>query len=762
MLKLKNITKVYKTGTFEQSALKGINLEFRTGEFVAILGTSGSGKTTTLNIIGGLDQYTEGDLEINGNSTKNFNESDWDAYRNHSVGFIFQSYNLINHISVFDNVELGMTLSGISKVQRKEKALAVLNRVGLSDHIHKKPNELSGGQKQRVAIARALVNNPDIILADEPTGALDSKTSKEIMELITEISKDKLVIMVTHDSQTARDYANRIVELKDGLVIKDSNPVNEVKQTRGYHPKKTAMSFLMALKLSFNNLKTKLTRTMITALAGSIGIIGVSLVLSISNGMNEEIANLESEQLADMPILITEKPTTLPVTQRPIQNDNEEEEIEVEEGIIVPYDPTLNNVLHKNTITKEYIEYIESLDETLYDSIRYQLALQMKLILKKDNSALIPVAPETWSELPDNSELIDEQYEMVYGQMPENANQLLLVIDEYNQLNQNLLSMLGFSLEDEITYESLIGTELVIAKNDNYYVHKQVTGVYEKTANLEVAYDNGFKTEIVGIARPKKNDERDEVNQLSRILSSGLWYTPDLTARVLENTVNSQIAIDQLNVDYNVLTGLPFTEYQTKEDVLKTIGANTTPAGIAIYAEDFDSKTEIKDYLELWNADLSEDQQIVYTDYAEDISSVMTTMISLIQSVLVAFAAISLVVSSIMIGIITYVSVLERTKEIGVLRSLGARKKDISRVFNAETIIVGFFAGTLGIGLTYLLTFPVNIILGRMMEFDNIARMSMSESILLIGVSVLLTLISGLIPSGIASRKNPVEALRTE
>lgn len=765
MLKLKNISKVYKAGSFQQKALNEVNLQFKQGEFVSILGPSGSGKTTILNIIGGLDIYSDGDLIINGKSTKKFTDSDWDAYRNNSIGFIFQSYNLIGHLSILDNVELGMTLSGISEKERREKSLEVLKRVGLSDHVYKKPNQLSGGQKQRVAIARALVNDPDVILADEPTGALDSKTSVEIMKLIKEISNDKLVIMVTHNPKLAEKYSTRIIELKDGQVINDSNPVTSNVDDNNYKFKKTSMNFITALKLSFNNLRTKKIRTFITAFAGSIGIIGVAMVLFISNGMNAEISSLESEQLSSLPIMVNEIPMTLRLPSGPGKN-NETDEIEVDESGVTPFDPITDLSSHKNNITKDYIDYVAKLDSGLGD-IQYQLGLKMNVLVEYDDQVRNIVTNNegalTFKEMPNDDKLINEQYEVINGKFPVGDNELLLVVDEYNRLDKNVLLSLGFDIDEgTISFDNIIGKELVVAKNNDYY--EELESIFRVNTDLSTAYENGFKITVVGVARPivSEDEGNPQVNTITSILSPGLWYRNDLTETVLTDSINSNIAITQLDKDYNVLTGKEFSENITKDTVLKIIGAIDTPVGVTIYPTDFESKTQIKEYLDSWNDSLDEDDKVLYTDLAESITSMMDSMVSMIQTVLVAFAGISLVVSTIMIGIITYVSVLERTKEIGVLRSLGARKKDISRVFNAETFIVGLISGSLGIFLTYLLSNPVNKVLSKSMQIDQIVVMDVNQSLILIVISVALTLVSGLIPARIAAKKDPVKALRTE
>lgn len=762
MLKLKNITKVYETAGFKQKALDDVSLTFKSGEFVSILGASGSGKTTMLNIIGGLDQYTYGDLEINGKSTKAFKDRDWDSYRNNSVGFVFQSYNLIGHISVLDNVEMGMTLSGVSKSERYEYAMNALTKVGLKDHVHKKPNQLSGGQKQRVAIARALATDPDIILADEPTGALDSHTSLDIMELIKEISKEKMVIMVTHNNKLAEQYSDRIVRLKDGQIESDSKPPKENEKSDDYNAKRTAMSFITALKLSFNNLKTKSKRTLITAFAGSIGIIGVSLVLSLSNGMTSEINSLETDQLAGLPLIISETPTVLDFG--PGQAFEEEEEYDTEEATgVVPYDPDEGTEVHRNVLSDEYIEYVNDLDETLYESIEYQLGLEMNLLIENVNETVSEINTDdssfVFNEIAQGNETFNTDYELLAGTMAIDYNEAILVLEENNLIDEAILSSLGIDVSESIDYNNIIGTEIVIAKNNDYYVFNKENNLYVVNSNLEEIYNDGYSVTIVGIVIPIETEElEDSIN----LVGAGVWYTNSLTDMVLEDSKSSNIVLAQELSETNIITGFEFNEYSTKEDFLKTLGGLASPVGINIYPEDYEAKGLIKDYLDIWNEDLETDIQIIYTDLSEQITSTMTTMIDMIEIVLVAFAAISLIVSSIMIGIITYVSVLERTKEIGVLRSLGASKKDIKRVFNAETIIVGFTAGLLGVTLTYLISFPVNTLLFNLMDVEKVVQMDAIQSISLIGISIVLTMVSGLIPSSIAAKKNPVEALRSE
>ncbi len=754
MLELKKISKVYKTATFEQSALNEVSLNFKAKEFVSILGPSGSGKTSMLNIIGGLDSYTSGDLQINGKSTKGFKSKDWDRYRNNSIGFIFQSYNLINHISVIDNVEMAMTLSGVNKKERRNSAIKVLEQVGLKDHIYKRPTELSGGQKQRVAIARALSNNPDIILADEPTGALDTKTSKEIMELIKSISEDKLVIMVTHNSEIAEEYSSRIIKLRDGVIESDSNPVEIAQISDDYMIKKTAMKFTTALKLSFNNLRTKAKRTLITAFAGSIGIAGVSLVLSVSNGMNSEIASLESDQLSNMPITINETAMQMQVR---LPSSNSEDDSETEEvDTVITYNASEQGNYHYNDINEEYLDYISNLDEELYASIEYQYGINFNLLYKLESDIINSLPNEFPFEQLEADDVVIDSYDIVAGDIASNYEEAVLVVEDGNQINEVILQALGFSNEKEIEYEDIIGTEIIIARNDDYYQYDQEFEIFRLTNDLENTYNNGVVVKIVGIVRSNA-----DVPANSGLVFTGVKYHQDLTDYMFDDALNSKIVLEQQESEKNVLTGLEFSEQASKSDVLKLLGGVDEPVAISIYAKEYESKAEIQTYLDEWNEE-NEDNEIMYTDLSEQIAQGMTDITSMIQTVLVIFASISLVVSSIMIGIITYVSVLERTKEIGILRSLGASKKNIKSVFNAETFIVGLIAGSLGILLSFILSFPINSIMSSVVGMSNIMQLEVIESVFLIVVSILLTSVSGLIPSSIAAKKDPVEALRSE
>ncbi len=768
MLEIKNINKNYQTGEFIQKALNNVSIKFREHEFVAILGPSGSGKTTLLNILGGLDQYDHGDLLVNGLSTKKFKSKDWDAYRNNCIGFIFQSYNLISHISIQSNVELTMTLSNYTKKKRKSKAQEVLKRVGLIDHAHKKPNQLSGGQMQRVAIARALVNNPNIILADEPTGALDSKTSIQIMEMIKDIAKDKLVIMVTHNRELAEKYASRIIELKDGEIVSDSNPYNTEEKNKKISIKKTKMSFLTAISLSFNNILTKKGRTILTALASSIGIIGIALILSLSNGFDIQIKKFESDSLSSLPIVISEESMTLDEENaESMMGIEKDKEKYPSDEVIYPKDPIYEQLTVKNVITKEYIDFIENLDSNKINGISYTRITNMNLITKKDD-IYSPVSMQelSYSVLPkklgDNQKngIIEEDFDLLAGSLPETYTDLILMVDMYNNLPSSVITALGLDKNQEkLTFDDLIGKEIKLVNNDEYYIN--AGNYFLPSQNYEEMY-NASDTKalrIVGIIRAK---EGNKIYQNS----SALLYSDDLIKYVIEQNQNSQIVKAQKNADYNIMTGEKFSDdekgTELKEQILAYLGADSVPMAIQIYPTDFESKEYIVNALDEYNSNKNEEEKILYTDMSELMTELSSNIMDGITIVLIAFSSISLVVSSIMIGIITYISVLERTKEIGILRSLGARKKDITRVFNAETTIIGLFSGLLGIGITSLLIIPVNIILYNLTELKNVAILNPLHAVILIVTSLILTLIGGFIPAIIASKKNPVEALRTE
>ncbi len=781
MLQLKEIKKSYKTGDFIQHALKGIDVQFRENEFVAILGPSGSGKTTMLNIIGGLDRYDSGDLIINGKSTKEFKDQDWDAYRNNFIGFVFQSYNLINHISVLENVEMGMTLSGLNSKKRKKKALELLDKVGLKDHAHKKPNQLSGGQMQRVAIARALANNPKIIMADEPTGALDTKTSIQIMNLIKEIAKDRLVIMVTHNPELANNYASRIIEFKDGNLVNDSNPIKEDEVIKNdIKIKRTSMNFLTALNLSFNNIITKWGRTLITAFASSIGIIGIALILSLSNGFDIQIDEFEANTLSSLPIGIT--PQVANVESSHIEANKNSKKEDKEKGkypdidYMIPYDASVNLKTHINKIDKEYINYIENIDQNLVSAISYYRMTNINLLADVNGKKQsISSSSLNMSALPKNlgkNTYIKDNYDLLAGKFSENKNEVVLVLDSKNRIDTTLLDALGIdSKVKKVSYNELIGKEFKVVKNNDYYINLG-NDTYIPNQNYEELYnnENNITIKIVGIIRGKKG------NKLANIMTvmaenmgmnsvSNIGYEDELISEIVANNENSDIVKSQINNDNNCvfMGGAPFENINlTKEMALTMLGANDLPMMVNIFTKDFDTKNDILNYLDEYNNGKDEEEQVIYMDYAANVSDLTSNIMNAVTYVLIAFSAISLIVSSIMIGIITYISVLERTKEIGILRALGARKKDVTRVFNAETFIIGLTSGLLGIIIARLLLIPANAILLELTDLENVARMNPYHALLLIIVSLILTLIGGFIPAIVASKKDPVEALRTE
>ncbi len=986
MLCLKNITKDYPTGDGAVTALRGVSLAFREAEFVSILGPSGCGKTTLLNIIGGLDQYTSGDLVIEGRSTREFRDNDWDAYRNHSVGFVFQSYNLIPHQSVLANVELALTLSGVSKGERRRRAVQALERVGLGDQLAKKPNQMSGGQMQRVAIARALVNDPDILLADEPTGALDSATSLQIMEILKEIAADRLVIMVTHNPDLANAYSSRVIRLLDGQVTDDSNPCpmedagpalsREEQKKRRVLSKTASMSFFTALSLSLNNLMTKKTRTLLTAFAGSIGIIGIALILSVSTGVQNYIDRVQEDTLSSYPIELrgeTYDMSSVLTTLMGIRHA--EADAPREEGTVrvssVVYD--LMNSMNAAETTRNNLgafrKYLESHDEfrQYASSIQYAYDTNLNIMVRNIDGQIVKsdildlfqsiyasigmTIPESamtgmsrmqvWEELlsGEDGELINpllfEQYDLLYGRWPDAADELVLVVDENNEITDMTLYALGLRTGDELmqsvvsaqmgeqldldalrltwTYEDLCGVTLrYIAPADCY--QRQENGTYLNLAGtqtgLEFLYDGdaGLTLKVVGIIRASDD-------AISSMLGGSLAYTRALTDYILQNTADNPLVQAQLaDPDTDAISGLPFegaaelTDAEKAEaagavltalpnsekaalyerlmsepdeetvaayaqQVLAATGAEDlnammrqmfaqqtgadeatiqsyldtmddetrqayltqavsamareqyaaqirtrlaamseeslaagldkalpsldeataaalydefapravsdstyennlkllgyvdpeSPSAISIYAATFADKEALDQLIEDYNASVSEEDQLSYTDYIALMMSSVSTIINAISYVLIAFVAISLVVSSIMIGIITYISVLERTKEIGILRAIGASKRDISRVFNAETVSIGFIAGAIGIGVTLLLTIPINLILHHFTGIMILnATLPAVGAVVLVAISILLTFIAGLIPSGIAARKDPVIALRTE
>lgn len=895
MLELNDIKKDYVSGSTTVSALKGINLRFRDCEFVSILGQSGCGKTTMLNIIGGLDKYTSGDLKINGVSTKNYKDRDWDFYRNNSIGFVFQSYNLIPHQTVLSNVELALTLSGVSKAERKKRAIEALEKVGLGEQIHKKPNQMSGGQMQRVAIARALVNNPDILLADEPTGALDTETSIQIMELLKEISKDRLIIMVTHNPELAKDYSTRIVRLLDGVITDDSDPYSledmeadirakeaakaktSVKKTKKSGKKqKTSMSFFTALSLSFNNLMTKKTRTILTAFAGSIGIIGIAMILSISNGIQLYIDRVQRDTLSSYPITLQAEAIDISsmVSSMTGNSDSEEHEDKSKiysNDIMGDMINTMVKEVKSNNLSefKKYIENGSSDIKSYVSDIQYSYDVPLNIYMKDTSNGVEQLNPGTmfdsiygegatstsssmssgmgmgmfsnssvWNQLLGNQQVLDEQYDVLAGHWPENFNEVVLVADKNNEVDDYTLYSLGLKDPEEVrtlfkkmmvgesyetkkdisyTFDEILDTEFKLVMPTDMYKYNDVTGTWDDYSKddkyMTNVVNNGTDIKVCGIIRP--NDDA-----VSTSLSSGIGYTAKLTEYIIEEVKNSEIAKAQLaDTSVDVFTGVPFdndrnteitmddvnaymatlspeesaqmqamTSGMSDDQILQLFSASLkarttdatldsnksklgitdldTPSQIDIYATDFDSKEKvqniIKDYNKLQQDDGKEENVINYTDYVGIMMSSVSTIINAISYVLIAFVAISLIVSSIMIGIITYISVLERTKEIGVLRSIGASKKDVSRIFNAETLIEGFVSGALGIVVTLLLCIPANALIKHLTDISNVAQLPVAGGVILIIISMFLTFIAGLIPAKLAAKKDPVVALRSE
>lgn len=786
-LKLDSIVKTYTNGE-KVVALQGVSLDFRENEFVAILGPSGCGKTTLLNIIGGLDRYDSGDLCINGISTKKYRAADWDAYRNRSIGFVFQNYNLIGHQTVLQNVEIALTLSGVSAKERKRRAKQALEDVGLADQSRKKPNQLSGGQMQRVAIARALINNPDILLADEPTGALDSHTSVQVMDILKEIAKTRLVIMVTHNGELAEEYATRIIRLLDGEVQSDSNQpeketVAELPGAKGEKRRKTSMSLRTATMLSLKNLLTKKGRTLTTSLAGSIGIIGVALVLALNSGLSAYMGDMQTDMLSGFPITIDTNEQSVDRTVRigmtEIGDSTANYTEFPDDATIRRFDSDENTTVHKNIFNENYLQYIGAIKTALpntVNTISYRRGVSMNILAKaedtvvkfertggrggSDDMIMLMGEGNYFQEMPDNNEFVLSLYDLIGtgSRLPETRNEVVLVVDSYNRLNERFFEMMGIAQADSYSVADFIGkTMLKVVDNDSFYQKKGELFTAAGAADYATLFadENGTLLTIVGVLRIKEE-------AASEYFSQGFVYTHLLTDYFVENAKNSQIALAQAESEQDVLTGIPFAKESAKEEMLLSLGANTTPVGINIYPVDFDAKEKIKNYLDAYNDGKTEADQVLYSDMAETISEVTGTLLDTVSLVLVGFAAISLLVSTIMIGIITYVSVIERTKEIGILRSVGARKKDISRVFNAETLIIGCTAGSIGICLAYLATIPINTVIATLVEIENIAVLNPLHALLLVAGSMVLTLIAGFFPSRMAANKDPVEALRAE
>ena len=785
MLELKHIKKTYKIGDIETRALDDINIAFREKEFVAILGASGSGKTTCLNIIGGLDRYDSGEMTIKGKKTKDFKDKDWDAYRNNSIGFVFQSYNLITHLSIVANVELSMTLSGVGSAEKRKRAIEVLEKVGLKEHLHKKPNQLSGGQMQRVAIARALVNNPEILLCDEPTGALDTVTSVQIMDLIKDIAKDRLVIVVTHNPKIAETYADRIIQFQDGNIVSDTHPHEEHPKADEFNLKKTSMSFSTALKLSYNNIRTKKGRTFLTAFASSIGIIGIAIILSLSTGFQIQIDKFQSDAMAEFPIIISQ--SAMQITEESIKEHQQATEIKKEfvtSNEVFLYDPTENTFVHKNIFTNDFMTYLNKIDPKVCNSIGYTRLVNMNLIRKVDNkvlpvsisSGMSSMASGSASNMNNMSSMqgaglssypiqinkekgnyLEKNYDLLSGNYPNSEKDLVLVVDTQNRINFETLKNLGFNTDDikSIKFTDIVGTEFKVVLNNDYYV-KTDLGTFLPGTDYRKMYDseNCIALKISGIVRQSLESELG-------ILSPGLAYSDELSQLIIDKALDSDIVKAQKEVSYNIMTKKDMSE-DDKTAFLSVLGGNATPFMVMVYPSSFEDKDAVTAYLDTYNSGKAKDDTIIYTDLAKTISGMTGGIMNGITLVLIAFAAISLIVSLIMISIITYTSVLERTKEIGILKALGARKKDITRVFDAETCILGIFSGVLGIAIALLCIIPINAIIFKVAELENVARLQPIHAIALIIISTVLTMLGGHIPARIASKKDAVEALRSE
>ena len=772
MLQLKDIVKKYNTGGTEVEVLKKVNISFRESEFVSILGASGSGKTTLLNIIGGLDKYSSGDMLLMGRSTKEFTDRDWDSYRNGTIGFVFQSYNLIGHLSVIENVKLALSISGESNKENDIKAKKVLEDVGLGDHLYKKPNQLSGGQMQRVAIARALVTNPKVILADEPTGALDSKTSVQIMELIKEISKEKLVIMVTHNPELARKYSDRIVSVKDGEIIEDTKPYIEQEGNNGYELKKTAMAFSSAIKSSFKNLLTKKFRSLMTVVASSIGIISIGLVLAISSGMDKYIQTMQNENLSSMPITISSNQINFGIGEDNNTSDSSEENLV----------PKSRRDVHKNLYSEDalgngetFIKYIQENAKDYYSAIDFAKGYKIKALTKNTKGDIVDVKMDgqdnsrgntIFSVLPEDKNLIMNQFEIVKSleqnfEYPK-GNEVVLFTAKNNEIDKNVLKALGYSENAKVKYEDVLGKEFSIVDNNNYYT--KVENRFVPATVDEKMYNAGTKVKIVAIAKAK---DSFTVPQFT------LGYTKKLQDSLLSKEVSSDIVKEQeKDKSKNILTNTKM-DNEVATEVLSGLGANTEPSSILIYPKTFNDRDKIANTISEYNKKVAEKYgagtedynkySITYSDMAKQMTSIMSQMINTITLILTAFAGISLVVSSIMIGILTYVSVVERTKEIGILRAIGARKKDITRIFIAEAGLIGFVSGAVGVIVSLGLALPISKTIAKALKIDNFsAGLDIKSAVGLILLSVILTLIASVIPSRMAAKKDPVEALRTE
>jgi len=786
MLELKNIKKTYHVGEIETKALDGINVAFREKEFVAILGASGSGKTTCLNIIGGLDHYDEGDLVIKGKSTKSFKNHEWDSYRNNSIGFVFQSYNLINHLSIVANVEMSMTLSGVSKDEKHKKALEVLEKVGLKQHLHKRPNQLSGGQMQRVAIARALANDPEILLCDEPTGALDSNTSIQIMDLIKEVAKDRLVIMVTHNPTLAEEYADRIIKFEDGRILDDTHPHQERPKPDSFKLKKTSMNFFTAIKLSFNNLRTKKGRTFLTAFASSIGIIGIAVILSLSTGFQSEIDDYQRDAMAEFPVFAVK--TTQKIDEDSMQEMSEEmhnrmggkSEYKDTDKLIIK-DSKKSVITHNNSFSKEFMDYINKADKDVCSSIGYMRLVNLNLVRKdkdgkyvsakfstvasqdnaQDASAMTSMSSMGISAYPKNrdegKDYLKDNYELISGEYPKSETDIVLVVSTKNEIDKQKLNELGFNIdkEEEIDFDKVVGTKFKWVPNNEYYA-KAPNNMFMPQTDYEKMYksDKGKELKISAIVRAKKGSKMT-------FLGSGVAYSDDLIKSINDDCLKSDIVKAQKKTDKNVLT-MQKMDKETKKMFLETLGGSDQPYMVMMFPTSFESKDKLIEYIDKYNEGKDKDDQITYTDLAGSISDMTSGIMDGVTLVLIAFAAISLIVSMIMIGIITYTSVLERTKEIGILKALGARKKDITRVFDAETMILGVFSGVFGVVVAWACTFPMNNVIKEKSGLEHASHLQLKHAIILVIISAIITMIGGHIPARIASKKDAVEALRSE
>lgn len=778
MLEIKDIKKYYSVGDTVTKALDGVSVSFRKQEFVAILGPSGSGKTTMLNVIGGLDNYDSGDMIINGKSTKTFKEADWDAYRNNSIGFVFQSYNLIGHLGIIENVELGMVLSGVPKAERRAKAEEVLARVGLKEHMHKKPNQLSGGQMQRVAIARALANDPEILLCDEPTGALDSETSVQIMELIKELSEEKLVIMVTHNPELADAYADRILEFSDGKILNDSNPFIEGSKTNQFQLHRTKMSFLTALRLSFNNIRNKKGRTFLTAFASSIGIISIAIVLSLSTGFQKQIDNTQTGTLSQFPVTISQ----VAQGKNPVNFTREEENLFPDTNEVIAKIDDADRKQHLNPMNEELIDYIQAADPAMLNGISFTRATNLNLLREIDGQAQIVkfsnasptekgpgsfmammsaqanIGTSTFpTQLGEEQNFLEENYSVLEGKFPTNKNEIVLIVDKDNSTNLNALLNLGFEVTDgeALPFSEIVGTTLKLAHNNAFYTQLP-TGNFVPNQALDTVYndENNETLTISGVLRVKDSSNID-------ILEPGIAYSDELTQSVIATNQDSEIVKAQKESDINVMSNEPVDEANL-ENLLSFLGATSIPTGVMLYPANFEAKENLLSYLDAFNQGKDADDQIIYSDFAGTMTQLTGGLMDAITYVIIAFAAISLVTSMFMIGILTYTSVLERTKEIGVLKALGARKKDITRVFDAETAILGATSGTLGVFIAFAATFPINAVLFNLTELENVAILNPIHAILLVVISTTLTILGGHIPAKMAAKKDAAIALRAE